>query len=241
MLPRIESLAWTAGVVLLLFYGAVRVWAEQERATGLERARNARPEAWSESVDGTSNPAWAQRSGRAPDQSTWSKQRIAAFAASVSSPGEPVGLLYMPALELEVPVYSGASEINLNRGAAHIDGTAPLGQPAGNIGIAAHRDGFFRKLRDARLGQELFIEHGGRSRRYLVSELGIVRPTDVAVLAPTATPSVTLVTCYPFHFIGSAPLRYVVRAELDTASPREAGGTELSASRVRDSRTRRDP
>ncbi|MFO7276539.1 MAG: class D sortase [Pseudomonadota bacterium] len=192
-------------------------------------------------MDATSHPAWAQRLDRAPDQSTWSRKRIAAFAASVGSPGEPVGVLHIPAVELEVPVYSGASEINLNRGAAHIDGTTLLGQAGGNIGIAAHRDGFFRKLKDVRLGQELFIEHGGSSRRYLVSELGVVPPTDVGVLAATATPSVTLITCYPFHFIGSAPLRYVVRAELDTASLREAGGAELAASMVRDSRTRRSP
>jgi sortase A len=125
-----------------------------------------------------------------------------------------LGVLRIPSLRLEVPVYEGATEINLNRGAAHIQGTASLAA-GGNVGIAAHRDGFFRKLKDAALGADVFldtVDHG--SARYRIVDIGIVEPTDVHVLAKTDVPSVTLVTCYPFYFVGNAPLRYVVRAEL---------------------------
>jgi len=117
-------------------------------------------------------------------------------------------------LTLEVPVYGDTSDLNLDRGAGHIPGTAQLDQ-AGNVGIAAHRDGFFRKLKDVELGMDIFIEHGGRTERYKITEISIVTKEESGVLAPTATPSVTLVTCYPFYFVGSAPNRFIVRAELD--------------------------
>jgi sortase A len=138
----------------------------------------------------------------------------------------PEGVLRIPSLRLEVPVYEGTTEINLNRGAAHIEGTASLA-PGGNIGIAAHRDGFFRKLKDITVDAEVLLDTVDGSMRYRVVEIGIVRPTDVRVLANTAVPSITLVTCYPFYFVGSAPRRYIVRAEL--ADPQDAalsGGSE---------------
>jgi sortase A len=143
----------------------------------------------------------------------WSEQRVAAFGANA---GPPEGVLTIPSLQLEVPVYSGTSDINLNRGAGHIEGTAPLSD-VGNIGIAAHRDGFFRKLKDIAIGDEVALEVRGRTLRYRVVDISIVMPSDVHVIAPTEIPSVTLVTCYPFYFVGAAPQRYIVRAELSHA------------------------
>ena len=93
-------------------------------------------------------------------------------------------------------------------------GTAALAEP-GNAGIAAHRDGFFRKLKDVELGMDIYVERGGRTLRYKITEISIVTPEQRSVLAPTATPSITLVTCYPFYFVGSAPQRFIVRGELD--------------------------
>ncbi|HET9473546.1 MAG TPA: class D sortase, partial [Steroidobacteraceae bacterium] len=81
--------------------------------------------------------------------------------------------------------------------------------------IAAHRDGFFRKLKDVELGMDIYLEQGGRTLRYHIVEISIVMPEESAVLAPTDRPSVTLVTCYPFYFVGSAPKRFIVRGELD--------------------------
>jgi sortase A len=83
---------------------------------------------------------------------------------------------------------------------------------AGNVGLAGHRDGFFRGLKDIQPGDEIEVEAIGRIDRYRVERTWIVNPEDVSVLDPTGEPSVTLVTCYPFYFVGSAPQRFIVRA-----------------------------
>ena len=85
-------------------------------------------------------------------------------------------------------------------------------EPIGNIGIAAHRDGFFRVLKDVVTGDTLEIETPQRTMSYRVERQWIVAPEDASVLDPTASPAVTLVTCYPFYFIGAAPQRFIVRA-----------------------------
>jgi sortase A len=125
----------------------------------------------------------------------------------------PEAILRIPSIQLEVPMYAGTSELNLNRGAAHIEGTSTLVQ-AGNIGIAGHRDGFFRSLKHIRIGADIYLEVAQKSMRYRVVDLSIVMPSDMYPLAPTEVPSITLVTCYPFYLVGSAPKRYIVRAEL---------------------------
>src|SRR6185369_14230511 len=113
-----------------------------------------------------------------------------AYAEAQRAGDAPEAILRIPKLTLEVPVYGDTSELNLDRGAGRIPGTAALDQ-AGNVGIAAHRDGFFRKLKDVELGMDLFIEHGGRTLRYHVTEISVVTPEESGVLAPSATPSVT--------------------------------------------------
>jgi sortase A len=153
------------------------------------------------------------------DQSLWSQQRVVAYAEAQRAGDAPEAVLRIPSLPLEVPVYSNTSELNLDRGAGRIPGTGNFDQ-SGNLGLAAHRDGFFRKLKDAEIGMEIFLEHGGRTLRYHIVEISIVTPDDGSVLAPTARPSITLVTCYPFYFVGSAPERYIVRAELDESQTR---------------------
>jgi len=191
----IERAAWVAGVALLATYGGMRLWAEEARAQAVEDFHAA-----------ALGPA---------DQSLWSHQRVVAYREAQRAGDAPQAVLRIPKLTLEVPVYGDTSDLNLDRGAGRIAGTASLDDKAGNIGIAAHRDGFFRKLKDVELGMDLFIEHGGRTLRYHVTEISVVTPEESGVLAPTATPSVTLVTCYPFYFVGSAPQRFIVRAELD--------------------------
>jgi len=191
----IERAAWVVGVALLATYGGMRLWAEEARAKAVQAFRAA-----------TLAPA---------DQSLWSHQRVIAYREAQRAGDAPQAVLRIPKLTLEVPVYGDTSDLNLDRGAGRIAGTASLDDKAGNIGIAAHRDGFFRKLKDVELGMDLFIEHGGRTLRYHVTEISVVTPEESGVLAPTATPSVTLVTCYPFYFVGSAPQRFIVRAELD--------------------------
>src|SRR6185503_18622734 len=101
--------------------------------------------------------------------------------------------------------------VTLDRGVGHIEHTAAP-RSDGNSGIAGHRDGFFRGLKDIGSGDAIELETLGEREVYRVDRMWIVDPTDVSVLDPTPTPSLTLVTCYPFYFVGSAPQRYIVRA-----------------------------
>jgi sortase A len=211
----IERGAWVLGLSLILFHGGARVWLEHARAEGIEAHRQATSAT-------TTRVAIAGQPGiGAVDQSLWSEKRIAAFAESLSSPGSPEGVLRIPSLHLEVPVYAGTSELNLNRGAGHIEGTAALTE-TGNAGIAGHRDGFFRVLKDIEIDRDIYLDVAGRSLRYRVVDIQIVTPVDSVVLAPTKVPSITLVTCYPFYFVGTAPERYIVRAELANDSASES-------------------
>jgi sortase A len=152
-----------------------------------------------------------------PDFRLWSEKRIKAYQASLAANvPPPLGVLEISTLQLHVPILEGTDDLTLDRGVGHIAGTAPLGEP-GNVGIAGHRDGFFRVLKDIHVGDTIDVyTHRGRAR-YLVDEIQIVSPGDVSVLAPRAKPSLTLVTCYPFYFVGSAPSRYIVHATVADA------------------------
>jgi len=123
----------------------------------------------------------------------------------------PIALLSIARVGLQVPVFADTSERNLNRGAGWVEGTAAP-DDNGNIAIAAHRDGYFRALKDVALGDVLVLESMVRERNYQVTEISIVDPGDTSSLFATGTAAVTLVTCYPFYFVGHAPQRYVVRA-----------------------------
>ena len=156
------------------------------------------------------------------DQSLWSEGRIAKFRESLTLAfAPPLAVLRIPRLGLEVPVLEGIDERTLNRAIGHVPGTALPGEP-GNVAIAGHRDGFFRGLKDLAVGDRLELEVGGERRLYAVESLRIVEPEAVEVLAPTPAPALTLVTCYPFYFVGNAPLRYVVRAQ--SLPPAVVGG-----------------
>jgi len=114
-------------------------------------------------------------------------------------------------LGIQVPVYDGADDFNLNRGVARIRGTARV-DADGNLGIAGHRDGFFRGLKDIAMGDHIELQTTRGKAIYTVSSITIVEPGDVSVLAPTPERTITLVTCYPFYFVGQAPKRYIVKA-----------------------------
>jgi sortase A len=105
----------------------------------------------------------------------------------------------------------GKDDFTLNRAAGHIEATAEPGQD-GNVGIAGHRDGFFRVLKDIHQGDAIELITTKQDIRYVVDELLIVNPQDVSVLQPRSRASLTLVTCYPFYFVGSAPQRFIVHA-----------------------------
>jgi len=152
---------------------------------------------------------------RAPDQALWSSARVTDYRAALQMPVDPpVAVLGVPALALQVPIYPRSNEVSLNRGAALIDGMATP-DSGGNLGIAGHRDGFFRALKDIRLGDVIEVRTRLKLHRYRVTSIRIVDVGDVQLLADTEDPSVTLVTCYPFYYVGRAPQRFVVSAAYD--------------------------
>lgn len=123
-----------------------------------------------------------------------------------------IGLIEVPRLSISAPVMLGDDERTLDVAAGLLPDTPRPWQP-GNSAVAAHRDGLFRPLRGVRIGDEIVMRTTRGDLRYRVSATRIVKPTDLSVLAPTETPTLTLITCYPFNYVGAAPKRFIVTAE----------------------------
>jgi sortase A len=218
-LRYLEVAAWTLGTLLVATYAGAQWWYAHERDEGIATFAAARDEAL------RSSPASAARrdlSASHIDMSTWSPARIERYRESARAAGVPLAVLRIPSVKLAVPVFDGTSEQNLNRGAGRIAGTAQIGEP-GNVGIAAHRDGFFRALKDVQIGDLLLLERLGATEAYRIVSTVIVDPSDVSVLQPTTTHSVTLVTCFPFYYVGSAPRRFIVHAQRVSTKKTPAG------------------
>lgn len=148
------------------------------------------------------------------DYSLWSPKRVEDYEASLQvSMNAPQALLRIPSLDLQVPVLDGIDELTLNRAVGRIPGTARPGG-LGNVGIAGHRDGFFRVLKDISVGDEVELVTWRERFLYHVTEIDIVEKHDTTVLSGSDDSMITLVTCYPFYFVGHAPKRYIVRATL---------------------------
>jgi sortase A len=126
--------------------------------------------------------------------------------------GELLGRIRIPRLDVTAVILEGVGKRTLRRAAGHIPATALPSEDTGNIGIAAHRDSFFRGLKDIRKNDTIELTMLDGTLRYQVEWTKIVQPEDISVLAPTSEPALTLVTCYPFYYVGSAPKRFVVRA-----------------------------
>lgn len=149
-------------------------------------------------------------------------------AAQTLQPGALLGRLRIPRLKLAVMVREGASESTLRRAVGHIPGTGLPGQ-VGNVGLAGHRDTFFRPLENIRKNDAIDVDTGHGTLRYLVTETEIVSPRDVGVLKASAGKTLTLVTCYPFYYVGSAPKRFIVRA---VEVPSDGGAGQVAAKRA---------
>jgi sortase A len=137
--------------------------------------------------------------------------------------GGVIGRIDIPRLRLSVMIAEGTSDATLRRAAGHIAGMTLPGH-TGNIGIAGHRDTFFRPLQNIKYGDEITITTLSGEFKYRVVSTKIVKPSDVSVLASSGVEAVTLITCYPFYFVGSAPDRFVVRAERVGAQALVASG-----------------
>jgi sortase A len=125
--------------------------------------------------------------------------------------GDVLGRIDIPRIGISVAVLQGTTARTLRLGVGHIKGTALPGEP-GNIGIAGHRDTYFRALKDIRKDDEIQLQTAAGITKYEVDWIQITSPSRIGVLAPTTESSLTLVTCYPFYYIGAAPERFIVRA-----------------------------
>ncbi len=214
-----ERVAWVAGVSLLLLYAAIRYQGAAGSRRELQRFREARTAASAPSPAPPPPTAVSQAAGflsagpaSPPDVSLWSPERIRAWRESLKAAAPPpLAVLRIPKIGLEVSVLEGTDEEILNRAVGHIEDTPFPGEP-GNCGVAGHRDGFFRGLKDIARGDILEVETLKSTETYVIEQISIVSPEDVSVLDPTPGSVLTLVTCYPFYFVGSAPQRYIVRA-----------------------------
>jgi sortase A len=153
------------------------------------------------------------------DMKLWSAIRVRTYKAALQQKTPPtLAILRIPRIDLEVPVYDGTTDAVLDLAAGRIEGTALPGT-VGNVGIAAHRDGFFRVLKDVKEGDTLVLETPVASEQYRVEWIRITTPDDVSVIDPTPDAAVTLVGCYPFYHRGPAPQRFIVRAVRASAPP----------------------
>ena len=211
----VERAAWTFGFVCLVTYGALYIDGAAGARHELERFALLQ--------------AAALQQPPAPDLSLWDPGRITAWRRALSEPAPPpLAVLRIPKIRLEVPVLRGTDDVTLNRAVGHIDDTALPGTD-GNSGIAGHRDGFFRGLKDIGPEDAIELETLQGKEVYRVERTWVVDPEDVSVLDPTPARSLTLVTCYPFYHVGPAPQRYIVRAvRAETAAPLSAAVDQVS-------------
>jgi LPXTG-site transpeptidase (sortase) family protein len=131
--------------------------------------------------------------------------------------GSVLGRFQIPRLNLSFAVLEGTDDRTLDRSIGHVEWSARIGE-TGNIAIAGHRHTHFRKLEWLRRGDEIVLSSATGQYRYRVEWARLFRPTDIEVLDAAHGPSVTLITCFPFEYVGSAPLRFVVRALPDDES-----------------------
>jgi sortase A len=163
-----------------------------------------------------SHLALAQFRAAGASNRLWDSARIRAYQRSlaISFPA-PEAILRVPKAAIEVPILEGTDDLTLNRGVGHIPGTSLPGH-SGNIAITGHRDGFFRGLKDLTTGDTIEVVLHNQTDKYLVRNIKIVLPSDTSVLNQTDDSTLTLITCYPFYYVGSAPQRYIVQASLIT-------------------------
>jgi sortase A len=223
---KTERLLLAIGLTLLAFWVLARVHGSIASREAIERFR-----ADAVASPGDSAPTWG---GSVPDSAVdftrWNPKRVKAYKDSLSvKTGLPLAILRIPKINLEVAVFNDTDDLTLNRGVGRILGTAQIGQP-GNLGIAGHRDGFFRGLKDVSRNDVVELIRPGGTDQYVITQVQIVKPEDVYVLDPTPSSTLTLVTCFPFYFVGDAPRRYVVTASLESSSQPDEGVTNNSIS-----------
>jgi sortase A len=205
----IQRLLFILGLLLTGIYVAAYIQREIASRAELRHFKSLRTETQVEKPE-----ALPSKSRFKVDFSLWSEKRIGLYEESlVQHIDPPLAVLRISKIQLEVAVLEGTDDLVLNRGVGHIVGTEQPGE-AGNVGIAGHRDGFFRQLKHVVPGDRIELLTPRGSDEYTVDRIVLVRPDDVSVLQPRRMRSLTLVTCYPFYYIGNAPQRYIVQASI---------------------------
>jgi sortase A len=209
-----------SGLSLLVGYGAARLDGFFSLRAALQRFSAA-----SELSTPARDDAGEEIAPSGMDFSLWDAHRVRAYRHDLKSATDPLAVLRISKIGLTAPLLNGTDALTLNHGLGRISGTAQPGEP-GNLGIAGHRDGLFRGLKDLEPGDTIDLTTRSGIDHYVVDQIEIVKPNDVHVLGPRAVPSLTLVTCYPFYFIGSAPQRYIVHASRTEFEPKQSNPTE---------------
>jgi sortase A len=162
----------------------------------------------------------AARQFQAEQAAAFARASKASAALSVRK-GGLLGMLDVPRLQLSTPVIEGDDTRTLKRAVGHLPDT-PMPWEEGNSAVAGHRDGLFRPLKDVKVGDEIRFRTTRDQFRYRVTKTTIVMPDDVSVLETQQHSTLTLITCYPFYYVGAAPQRFVIHAErLASATPSE--------------------
>jgi len=220
-LKNLERLLLVVGFGLLAFCVAAKVHQILLSRAAIQQFEDLKPPAVNVRTDSGVTPPPASE----PDFLLWSRQRVKHYEDSLGQHlAPPLAVLRIPRVHVEAPVLEGTDDLTLNRGVGRIEGTAHLGEN-GNVGIAGHRDGFFRGLKDIKVGDRIDLEEPHGIETYVVDHLEVVDPANVSVLLSNSKPALTLVTCYPFYYIGSAPQRYIVHAERVDREAQDVGAS----------------
>lgn len=206
----LEAGLYLGGIALLLTFFMIRTSSSRQAEEGIQAFQQAlETEVLVQDIE-TGEGLLAVVD--APDQQLWNQRRISEYEKNLQLGGDPpIAVLSIDELGIQVPVFDGTDEFNLNRGVGRIEATATV-DAVGNLGVAGHRDSFFRGLKDIAIGDTIELQTTRDTVNYEVSSVTIVEPSDVSVLAPSQGKTMTLVTCYPFYFVGNAPKRYIVKA-----------------------------
>jgi sortase A len=195
VLLAVEVGAWCLGLLCCATLLVVRVQAHSAQEAALHLAARD-----TEQVSSNSREA------------SVSKRRDSANSDGV------MGRLEIQSIGLTVPILDDYDPSSLRKGVGHIQGTALPGG-LGNMALAGHRDTFFRPLRNIQKGMNMSVLTAGGRYDYVVDSTTVVEPEEVSVVAIHDAPEMTLITCYPFDFVGAAPHRFIVRAHLRSLEP----------------------
>ena len=198
--PGLEWLLASFGLICLAWYGLVAF-----RAIQYQRSQSAELDRVVER---------SKVENQLPDSPAVENPTIERPTPSIenTSDHQLIGRLEIPRVHLSVMVVDGDDEATLKIAAGHLPDT-PLPWELGNSAVAGHRDSFFRPLSAIKLKDRLRLVTPHGAFNYEVSNVRVVKPNDLSVLAQNGRSSLTLVTCYPFSYVGRAPKRFIVRAD----------------------------